>query len=947
MKSLADRLASTPLFGGNAPYVEALYESFLEDPASVPEAWRRYFQKEGRSGDTPRRKLEAEMAAMAKEHRPSTAAAATGDGRQAAAQRLLDAYRMQGHLRARLDPLELTSPAHVSELVPEAYGLAGDILDQAVETDWAGRRTSIPLNRLIERCRRVFCGTLAAEYGYIEDSEERRWMAEQIEGADGRHVISDEDQKTILAELVAADGLEKYLHRRYVGQKRFSLEGGDSLIPMIEDVVRRAGERGVKEIVIGMAHRGRLNVLVNILGKSPKELFSEFEGSYDPKVQAGSGDVKYHLGFSSDVNTPGGPMHLALAFNPSHLEAVDPVVLGSVRARQDRGDDIRGDRVLPVLVHGDASLAGQGVVMETLQMAQTRGFSAGGTVHVVVNNQIGFTISNNQDARSSRYCTDIAKMLEAPVLHANGDDPEACVFAMRVALEYRQKFHRDIFVDLVCYRRHGHNEADEPAVTQPEMYAVIRKHPTPREVYARRLIERGIISENDAKNLVDAFRKGLDEGKVIERATLDHSVSDFSHTDWTPFIGRQWSESAATGVPMDQLTQLGAAIAQVPDEFHLHSRTKRILDERRKMVAGDSPLDWGFAENLAYATLVAQGYPVRMSGQDSGRGTFFHRHAILYDTENGQPYVPLNHLREGQAPFMIYDSLLSESAVVGFEYGYSTTRPNTLVLWEAQYGDFANNAQVMVDQFISSGSAKWGRLCGLVLLLPHGYEGAGPEHSSARLERYLQLCAQHNMQVCMPTTPAQMFHMLRRQLIRQFRAPLVVMTPKSLLRHKQAVSSLEELADGEFHALLPDEEMADPKAVNRVVFCSGKVYYELLQKRAEAELADTALIRIEQLYPFPVQDYAAELKRYSRARDIVWCQEEPLNQGAWYQIRHRLQQPLTARQRLRYAGRSASPAPATGYARLHRQEQQALVEEALGIAEKTETQSNVKRMETS
>ncbi len=789
MKSIKERALTSPLYGGSAPFVESLYESWLAAPDSVPEAWRRWFEQGGDKSDRARGPIEEELTARA--HVPR-AAASGGDTLDGAAQRLLDAWRLLGHLVARTDPLELREPPHLAELELSAQGLKESDFEREVETDWAGGLGRRSLGELVKAMRRVYGGHTAVEFSHVSDPVEWHWLAEHIEGGNGFASFPDEERRRMLAELTAAEGLEKYLHRRYVGQKRFSLEGGDTLIPLLNDLIRRAGADGVKEIVIGMAHRGRLNVLVNVVGKSPRDLFSEFEGGYEPRGQSDTGDVKYHLGFSSDVETPGGPVHLVLAFNPSHLEAVDPVVEGAVRARQDRVGDDRGAQVLPVLIHGDASLAGQGVVMETLQMSRTRGFGTGGTVHVVVNNQIGFTISDLRDARSSRYCTDIAKMIEAPVLHVNGDDPEAAIAALRLAFAFRQRFSKDVFVDFVCYRRHGHNEADEPAVTQPGMYKAIRARSTTRELYARQLVEAGVLSEDDAAALVEEYNVGLEAGRVVKQATLAHEHGSVQQIGWSVFRGESWEQEADTGVSLERLRELGAGLCRMPDNVAPHGRAAKLLDERRKMIAGEVPLDWGMAENLAYASLVTAGYPVRLTGQDSARGTFFHRHATFFDTDTDKAWTPLAHLTKDQAPFMVYDSLLSEEAVIGFEYGYATTRPNTLVLWEAQYGDFANNAQVMVDQFISSGEAKWGRLCGLTLLLPHGYEGAGPEHSSARLERYLQLCAANNMQVCVPTTAAQIFHLLRRQILRRFRAPLIVMTPKSLLRHKLAASAMED-----------------------------------------------------------------------------------------------------------------------------------------------------------
>jgi len=943
MKTIQQRNASTPLYGGSAAYVESLYEQWLENPSSLPGKWRDYFERNGAREDELRSPVEAELAARGSVRRMAPSVS-TGGARDGAAQRLLDTWRLLGHRCAHTDPLELSETPRLKELNPSAFGLGESDLRETVETDWGGERDRRPLGELYELMQKVYSGTLASEFAYVSEPAERRWLAERIESSNGGFGLNDRTRELVLAELTAAEGLERYLHRRYVGQKRFSLEGGDTLIPLLNDLIRSAGTDGVKEIIIGMAHRGRLNVLVNILGKSPGDLFSEFEGKHEE--MDGTGDVKYHLGYSSDVETDGGPVHLVLAFNPSHLEAVDPVVEGSVRARQDRGDDHRGQYVLPVLIHGDASIAGQGVVMETLQMSQTNGFATGGTVHIVANNQIGFTISDPHDARSSRYCTDVAKMLEAPVFHVNGDDPEAALKAIRLAFAYRQRFGKDAFVDLVCYRRQGHNEADEPAVTQPRMYDVIRNHATPRALYGERLVKAGLVDEQAVESLLDSYNAGLDEGRVLEQATLSHVEGEFTRTDWRPFKGKHWDQPADTGVPVKRLQELGEKLCTLPEGFEPHNRVERVIRERRKMVAGESPVDWGCAENLCYASLVEDGHAVRLTGQDCVRGTFFHRHATYYDNNTSKPWTPLQHISDGQAPFTAYDSLLSEEAVVGFEYGYATARPNALVLWEAQYGDFANGAQVMIDQFISSGGAKWNRLCGLTLLLPHGYEGAGPEHSSARLERYLQLCANNNMQVCVPTNAAQVFHLLRRQVVREFRTPLIVMSPKSLLRHKLANSGLEELADGKFQLIIPETEKLDAGKVKRVVFCSGKVYYHLVERRAKEDIDDMAIVRIEQLYPFPRDEYAAILKQYREAREIVWCQEEPENQGAWYQIRHRLQEPLNRRQNLVYAGRAASAAPATGYARQHQIEEQALVEDALGLGNREQSRSKVRKMES-
>jgi 2-oxoglutarate dehydrogenase E1 component len=700
---------------------------------------------------------------------------------------------------------------------------------------------------------------------------------------------------------------------------------------MLDDLVQQGGASGVREIVVGMAHRGRINVLVNTLGKSPEELFEEFEGNYELDELKGSGDVKYHKGFSADMRTPGGNVHLVLAFNPSHLEIVNPVVEGSVRARQQRRGDTERAEVLPILIHGDAAFAGQGVVTETFQMSQTNGFRTGGTVHIVVNNQIGFTTSRPSDARSTDYCTDVAKMIEAPIFHVNGDDPEAALFVTRLALQYRQKFKKDVVIDLVCYRRHGHNEADEPSATQPIMYGTIRNKKTTRQLYAEKLDAAGVVSAADATTLQDDYRDRLDRGEPVPEATLGLIGDEFT-VDWGPYLDANWDDEVDTSISPKTIDRLSAAITTVPPDMKLHGRVQRIMDERLRMAKGEVAMDWGFAENLAYATLLDEGYDVRLVGQDSGRGTFFHRHAVLHNQVNNREYLPLQQLQQ-QRPnsFRVIDSLLSEEAVMGFEYGYATTEPGTLCIWEGQFGDFANGAQVVIDQFISSGEAKWGRLCGMTLFLPHGYEGQGPEHSSARLERFLQLCAEHNMQVCVPSTPAQMFHMLRRQMTRSFRKPLIVMTPKSLLRHRMSVSSLDELSSGKFELIIPEATNIAPKDTKRIVFCSGKVYYDLLEAREVHGISDVAIVRIEQIYPFPIPEFAAIIKRYAHVEDVVWCQEEPENQGAWYQIRHRLQEPLSDDQQLYYAGRPGAAAPASGIFKLHMQQQQALVEAALDI----------------
>ena len=932
--SFKDRFESTPLFGGNAPFVETLYEQYLADATSVPQRWRDYFDSmSDGGGEVARRPIEQDLESRA--HLPMRAAAAPAAGgdlaKQAAVLRLIAAYRLHGHRLATIDPLGLRPPQGVADLEPAYHGLSSSDFDDVYYTDSLAGTEKLPLRRILSLLQEIYTRSIGAEFTHLSSTRERTWLRGRFESGAIQETLDTDGKLHLLRELTAAEGLERYLHTRYVGQKRFSLEGGESLIPLLDDLIQQAGSTGSREIVIGMAHRGRINVLVNVLGKAPSELFSEFEGKVDALENRGSGDVKYHMGFSSDIRTPGGNVHLVLAFNPSHLEIVNPVVEGSVRARQERRGDEAGNTVVPVLIHGDAAFAGQGVVMETLQLSQARAFATGGTVHVICNNQIGFTTSHPDDARSTDYCSDVAKLLEAPVLHVNGDDPEAVIFATRVALEYRMTFNKDVVLDLVCYRRHGHNEADEPAATQPVMYKAIRKMKPVRQLYADSLIAQKLVEPAAVKTLAEDYRAAVDAGHPVDKAVIGLVGNEYT-VDWRPYAGGDWMQPVQTAIGKDLFDQLAARLTDVPEIVTLHNRVARIVEDRRKMARGEIPMDWGFAENMAYAALLNDGYPIRITGQDSGRGTFFHRHAVWHDQNGASAYVPLQHVQEGQPAFRVTDSLLSEEAVMGFEYGYATTAPDTLVIWEGQFGDFANGAQVVIDQFISSGESKWGRLCGLVLLLPHGYEGQGPEHSSARLERFLQLCAENNMQVCVPSTPAQMFHMLRRQMLRKLRAPLIVMSPKSLLRHKLSTSSVEALTDGRFRAVIGEQDDIDPAGVRRLVFCSGKVYYDLVQERRARDITDVAIVRIEQLYPFPIDDYAAEIVRFAAARDIVWCQEEPVNQGAWYQIRHRLQEPLTSAHTLHYAGREGAAAPASGYYQMHVRQQEALVADALGTA---------------
>jgi 2-oxoglutarate dehydrogenase E1 component len=938
---LKEFLNSSYLFGGNAPFIEELYEKYLANPQSIPEEWRDYFDRMqhlpgATDKDVAHAPVVESFVQRAKRgeftgRRTLAAEPVTPERLQVAALLLVTAYRIAGARWATVDPLKRVPRPGIPELEPAYYDLKEADLDQVVNSGSFVGLERVSLRTLVQALRDTYCRNIGFEYMFISDRAQRQWIQERIESVRGAPKVSPAEQKRLLQKLTEAEQLERYLHTRYVGQKRFSLEGGESLIPSIDELIQRAGGAGVQEIVIGMAHRGRLNVLVNVLGKMPKDLFLEFEGKQASELP--SGDVKYHNGYSSDVSTAGGPVHLSLAFNPSHLEIVNPVVEGSVRARQRRRDDKTGDQVLPILVHGDAAFAGQGVVMETLNLSGTRGYGTGGTVHLIVNNQIGFTTSDPRDTRSTIYCTDVAKMVEAPIFHVNGDDPEAVLFVTRLALEFRQSFHKDVVIDIVCFRKLGHNEQDEPAVTQPLMYKKIAQHPGTRKLYADRLVTQGVIGESEPEQIIKAYRDTLDAGQQTVSPVLSNFKSKFA-VDWAPFVGAKWTDAADTHVPLDELKRLSERVTSVPGDFRLHPSVARVIEARRQMAAGKLPVDWGMAETLAYASLLSNGYDVRLSGQDSARGTFAHRHAVLHDQDRERwdqgTYVPLQNIGKDQGNFVVIDSVLSEEAVLGFEYGFATAEPNALVIWEAQFGDFANGAQVVIDQFISSGETKWGRVCGLTMFLPHGYEGQGPEHSSARLERFLQLCAEHNMQICVPTTAAQIFHLLRRQMLRPFRKPLVVFTPKSLLRKKEASSPIAELANGSFQTVVPEPEPLEAKEVKRIIACSGKVYYDLISKRSELRRADAAVIRIEQLYPFPHKQFEAEMKRYPNATEVVWCQEEPQNQGAWYQSGHYLRQNMREDQKLYYAGRPASASPAGGYMARHNERQKALVEQAFG-----------------
>ncbi len=940
--------ANSYLFGGNAPYVEELYEAYLDNPGSVPDNWRVYFDNlqhvPAADGSGTRDVAHAPVVESFAQRAKANAFALKASEadlavarKQVHVQSLIAAYRFLGSRWAELDPLKRTERPKIPELEPAFYDLTEadmDITFSAANT-YFRKGEDMSLREIVQALRETYCGTVGVEFMHCTDPTEKRWWQERLEGIRSKPAFSAEQKVHILDRLTAAEGLERYLHTKYVGQKRFSLEGSESFIASMDELVQRAGAKGVQEIVIGMAHRGRLNVLVNTLGKLPKDLFAEFE--HTAREDLPSGDVKYHQGFSSDVSTPGGPVHLSLAFNPSHLEIVNPVVEGSVKARMDRRGDHTGAQVLPVLVHGDAAFAGQGVVMETLALAQTRGYYTGGTVHLVVNNQIGFTTSDPRDSRSTLYCSDVVKMIEAPVLHVNGDDPEAVVLCTQLAMDYRQQFCKDVVVDIICFRKLGHNEQDTPSLTQPLMYKVIAKHPGTRRLYGEKLVAQGVLGaegQDSPDAMVKRLRAAMDEGKSTGDPLLTNYKSKYA-VDWAPFLGKKWTDAADTGLPLAEVRRLSERMSTIPANFKLHPLVEKVVADRAAMGRGEINVDWGMGELLAYASLVASGYGVRLSGEDCGRGTFTHRHSVLHDQNREKwdtgTYIPLQNVADGQAPFVVIDSILSEEAVLGFEYGYASAEPNTLTIWEAQFGDFVNGAQVVIDQFIASGEVKWGRVNGLTLLLPHGYEGQGPEHSSARLERFMQLSADNNMQVCQPTSASQIFHLLRRQMVRQFRKPLIILTPKSLLRAKDAGSPLAEFTKGEFRTVIgPSRTEIEGDTVRRVIACSGKVVYDLIRKRDEKKAWDVAIVRVEQLYPFPHKAFSTEMKRFPNATEVMWCQDEPQNQGAWFFVQHYVHENMLEGQKLGYAGRPASASPAVGYSHLHQEQQKALLDQAFG-----------------
>jgi 2-oxoglutarate dehydrogenase E1 component len=950
-------------FGVNQSLVEELHQRFLDNPRSVDAAWQRYFESLGDSapalgtfvgedGPAPyagnghgngngnghggsNGHARADLTDFASTSLSALAPGSVEPDRDSIYQErmtaLVNGYRMRGHQYAGLDPLGL-SRVDDDQLSLERFGLAEVDPNKAFHTGNFAGPSQLPLREFVRRLHETYARSIGVEYRQIADAGMRSWLQTEMEASCNRLQLSADEERRILQKLIEAETFEQFLHTKFVGAKRFSLEGAESVIPFMDLVVEASGHHGIEEVVIGMAHRGRLNVMANVLEKSSEEIFAHFEDA-NPELSIGKGDVKYHLGYSSDrITSSGKPVHLTLSFNPSHLEFVNPVVEGRVRAKQDRRGDTERTRVLPLVIHGDAAVIGQGVVAETINLCGLRGYSTGGTLHLVINNQIGFT-TNANDHRSSRYCTDIMRMVRCPIFHVNGEDLEAVAQVVRLAMEYRQRYHADVVVDLWCYRRYGHNEADEPRFTQPVMYSAIDTHPTVREVYARQLVERGVLGASEPDEMLAAHKarleSSLDNVRTQKLVAPAYSMAGL----WAGYRGGRDKEcpEADTRVSRERLAELGKLLTTLPDDFKPHPKLERLLAMRLEQMQDQRPMDWGTAETLAYATLVTEGIPVRMTGQDTCRGTFSHRHAVLHDYVTGRRYTPLAKLSPKQAKFEVWDSPLSEAGVLGFEYGYSLDTPDGVVIWEAQFGDFCNGAQVIIDQFLCSGEDKWYRLSGLALLLPHGYEGAGPEHSSARLERWLNLCAEDNMQVCNLTTPAQLFHALRRQGVRPYRKPLVIMSPKSLLRSPLSTSTLADLSDGGFQRMIGDTSGMDPTRARRVVLCSGKLYFELDQARREHKIDDVAILRMEQLYPLHADDVRAALAPYPDGAELIWAQEEPWNMGAWYYIRARLPDWMEHRFPVRCVSRPESASPATGSAAAHRIEQNRLVREALGV----------------
>ena len=922
----------------NPDYVDSLYRQFLEDPESVDPTWALFFagfqwKSDGMGAENGTDRAAAEVGNGGPIVLTSSGAIPEGVAPTEAAHLrcydLVHTYREFGHLIADLDPLQRGSRVHPVLALSE-FGFAEADLDQIVECSAYKGLQKGTLAEFLEALKATYCETIGVEYMDVADTDEREWLQARMEPNRNDPGLSTEEKRTVLRQLLAADTFEETLQRRFPVAKRFSLEGGTTLIPLLTTIVEQASASGVDELVMGMAHRGRLNVLAHVLGKPYEHLLAEFEGRPMPAEAHGYGDVKYHLGYSNDYQTSTGRnVHLLLAFNPSHLEAVNPVVQGNVRAKQQVFDDTERRRAIPVLIHGDAAFVAQGVVAETLMLSRLDAYRTGGTIHIIINNQVGFT-TNPDEGRSTRYASDIAKTVHAPVFHVNGDDAEAAVHAARLAVGYRQEFQRDVVIDLICYRRHGHNELDDPTFTQPLMYDLVKSHPSNSTVYGSELIEAGIATQEEVESIRSELVTELDAAHSTAQALPEQPWHKLGGIWEGLSMSGAGDTTAETAVSREVLERIARGLARVPDGFNWHRRLKKLMQARAGMVLEDRDIDWGCGEALAIGSLLLEGTPVRFSGQDTGRGTFSHRHSIYVDQESGEPYVPLNHLDPQQNLLHMINSPLSELAALGFEYGYSSADPWTLVVWEAQFGDFVNGAQVVIDQFLASGEYKWRRMSGLVMLLPHGYEGQGPEHSSARLERFLELCAEDNLQVCNLTTPAQLFHALRRQIHRDFRKPLIIMSPKSLLRHKGAVSRVSDFTNGRFQEILDEVELANPQAVRRLLLCSGKVYYSLIEARRAQLIEDAAVIRLEQLYPFPSRALRHLVASYSNAQQVTWVQEEPENMGAWRHIRHRLEENLPANARLSYAGRPEAASPATGMHTVHEQEEQALIDQALG-----------------
>jgi 2-oxoglutarate dehydrogenase E1 component len=934
------RVASThdDLISENLEFAEQLYHQYLRDPSSVSADWRRFFDQFGRETGAPAhfrlgpsfsQPSLFHLAAPAGGNGTSTATALHAAALQERVDQLIRNYRVRGHIVARVDPLGQPTP-EPPELDPSYYGFTENDLDRAFSTTMARGPNSRTLREILRWLRNTYCRAIGVQFMHIDDLAVRQWLQDRMEGSENRIALSRETQLRIFERLTDAAVFEEFIQKKFVGAKSFSLEGAESLIPLLDMAIERSGEDGVEEIVLAMAHRGRLNVLANILGKSPREIFREFEDA-DPELHIGRGDVKYHLGYSSDRQTSSGRrIHLSLCFNPSHLEFVNPVAMGRVRAKQDRFGDTERRRGMCLLIHGDAAFIGEGVVQETLNLSELDGYRVGGTIHVIVNNQIGFTTSAGE-GRSSIYATDVAKMLQVPVFHVNGEDPEAVAQVVHLGLDFRKKFQRDVIIDMYCYRLRGHNEGDEPSFTQPVLYEAIRERMSVRESYLEHLLLLGGITADEAERIADARRERLEQELATARSHEYVSKPEEPAGIWSGYLGGLDHDApdVETGAQRERLSELLELQTRFPENFHPHPKIERAMDRRRAMATGEQALDWSAAESLAFATLAVEGFRVRLSGQDSARGTFSQRHAVLHDHTNGRTYMPLAHLADDQAPVEIVNSPLSEAGVLGFDYGYSLDCPDGLVMWEAQFGDFVNAAQVVIDQFIVSAEDKWRRLSGIVMLLPHGWEGQGPEHSSARLERFLSLAAEDNIQVVYPTTPAQYFHCLRRQVLRPWRKPLVVLTPKSLLRHRAASSKLDELAAGTFRRVIPDEQAAADQ-VNRVILCSGKIYYELVEKRSELKREDVAILRIEQLYPLPLEPLRSALAAYGDNTRIFWVQEEPQNMGAWRFLRVELGEKLFGRLPLAGITRPASASPATGSAKSHKMEQATLLAAAFG-----------------